>query len=86
MLYLLTFGFFIGYLAFLATVAWFFITRFLAPRIDASRGEALIIFYCTLIVSFIFLIIVNHYTGFLASFYRFFDETFFNGQYTRRLP
>lgn len=85
MLYLLTFGFFIGYLVFLSVLVWFFISRFLAPRIGASRGESLIIFYCALIVSLIFLILVNHFTGFLAEIYSFFDELFFGGQHSRRI-
>ena len=85
MLYFLTFGFFIGYLALLSILAWFFITRFLAPRIEATRGEAIIIFYCAIIVSLVLLILVNHYTGFLAGIYRFFDEAFFAGHYTRRI-
>ncbi|UCF30902.1 MAG: hypothetical protein JSV26_00220 [bacterium] len=84
MLYLLTFGFFIAYLILLSVMVWHFIRRFLAPRIGASRGEALIIFYCTLIVSLVFLILVNHYTGFLAEIYHFFDDHFFAGKYTRR--
>jgi len=83
MLYLLTFGFFIGYLVFLSILVWLFISRLLAPRIEASRGEALVIFYCTMILSLIFLIIVNHYTGFLAEIYRFFDDWFFQGLHTR---
>ena len=83
MLYLLTFGFFIGYLFFLSILVWLFISRFLASRIEASRGEALVIFYCTMILSLIFLIIVNHYTGFLAEIYRFFDDWLFQGLHTR---
>ena len=55
MLYLLTFGFFIGYLVFLSSLLWVFVHRFLAPRIGAGRGEALIIFYCALMVGLIFL-------------------------------
>jgi len=86
MLYLLTFGFFIGYLLFLCTLVWFFVHRFLAPRIDATRGEALVIFYMTIVLSLFFLIIVNYYTGFLAEIYHFFDDMLFEGQYTRRNP
>ena len=86
MLYFLTFGFFICYLAFLCTLMWLFVYRFLAPKIGASRGEATVIFYMTVIVSLIFLILVNYYTGFLSEIYHFFDDTFFDGQYTRRLP
>ncbi|UCG39301.1 MAG: hypothetical protein JSV00_03460 [bacterium] len=84
MLYFLTFGFFILYLAFLCSMVWFFVHRFLAPRIEASRGEAMVIFYMTIILSFIFLILVNFYTGFLAEIYHFFDDAFFDGLYTRR--
>ena len=62
MLYFMTFGFFIAYLIFLGTLVWFFITRFLAPRIEASRGEAIVIFYAAIVVSLIFLILVNYYT------------------------
>ncbi len=85
MLYFLTFGFFIGYLLFLSVLVWLFISRLLAPRIEASRGEALVIFYCTMILSLIFLILVNYYTGFLAEIYRFFDDWFFSGLHTRKL-
>ena len=84
MLYLITFGFFIGYLLFLGTLVWLFIHRFLAPRIEASRGEAMAVFYMTIIVSLVFLILVNYYTGFLSEIYRFFDGFVFDGQYTRR--
>ena len=84
MLYFMTFGFFIGYLIFLGALVWFFVPRFLAPRIEASRGEAIVIFYCAIVVSLIFLILVNYYTGFLAEIYHFFDDTFFDGAYTRR--
>ena len=80
MLYLLTFGFFIGYLVFLSILLWVFVHRFLAPRIGAGRGEALIIFYCALMVGLIFLILVNYYTGFLAEIYRFFSDVFFRGK------
>ena len=84
MLYFMTFGFFIMYLVFLGTLVWFFVTRFLAPRIEASRGEAIVIFYAAIVVSLIFLILVNYYTGFLAEIYHFFDDHFFDGAYTRR--
>jgi hypothetical protein len=83
MLNLLTFGFFIGYLVFLSMMVWLFISRFLAPRIGASRGESLVIFYFALIVSLVFLILVNHFTGFLAEIYHFFDDQFFGGRNTR---
>ena len=86
MLYFLTFGFFIVYLVFLSTLVWLFISRFLGPRIDASRGESVVIFYCTMILSLVFLIIVNHYTGFLAEIYHFFDDQFFGGVHTRGRP
>lgn len=85
MLYLLTFGFFIGYLVFLCGMVWVFVHRYLAPRIEASHGEAVAIFYMAIIVSLVLLILANYYTGFLAEIYRFFDDLFFNGQYTRRL-
>jgi hypothetical protein len=84
MLYFMTFGFFIGYLIFLGTLVWLFVTRFLAPHLDASRGEAIAIFYFAIVVSLIFLIIVNYHTGFLAEIYHFFDDVFFDGAYTRR--
>jgi len=84
MLYFMTFGFFIMYLVFLGTLVWFFVTRFLAPRIEASRGEAIVILYAAIVVSLIFLILVNYYTGFLAEIYHFFDDHFFDGAYTRR--
>jgi hypothetical protein len=86
MLYFLTFGFFILYLAFLCTLVWLFVHRFLAPKIEASRGEATVIFYMAVIVSLIFLILVNYYTGFLSEIYHFFDDAFFDGQFTRRPP
>jgi hypothetical protein len=73
MLYLLTFGFFIFYLAVLCTGVWFFVHRFLAPKIEATRGEASVIFYSTVILSLMLLIMVNYYTGFLAEIYRFFS-------------
>ena len=84
MLYFMTFGFFIGYLIFLGTLVWFFVTRVLAPHIEATRGEAIVIFYCAILVSLVFLILVNYYTGFLAEIYHFFDDIFFDGAYTRR--
>ena len=84
MLNFMTFGFFIGYLIFLGTMVWLFVTRFLAPRIKAGRWEGIFIFYCAIVVSLIFLILVNYYTGFLAEIYRFFDDMFFDGTYTRR--
>ncbi|MDF1536724.1 MAG: hypothetical protein P1S46_09540 [bacterium] len=86
MLYFLTFGFFILYLAFLGTLVWLFVHRFLAPRIEAGRAEATVIFYMTMIVSLIFLILVNYHTGFLSEIYLFFDDALFDGQYTRRPP
>ena len=58
----------------------------LGPKIEASRGEATVIFYMAVIVSLIFLILVNYYTGFLSEIYHFFDDAFFDGQYTRRPP
>ena len=84
MLYLLTFSFFIGYLVFLSTMAWLFVSRYLAPRIEATRGEALAIFYMTIILSLVLLILVNYYTGFLSEIYHFFDDLLYDGQYTRR--
>ena len=83
MLYLLTFGFFIAYLVFLCILVWFFVHRFLAPRIEATKGESLVIFYMAIVLSLIFLILVNHYTAFLAEIYHFFDDIFFDGQFTR---
>ena len=85
MLYLLTFGFFIFYLAVLSTGVWFFVHRFLTPRIEASRGEAMAIFYSTMILSLILLIMVNYYTGFLAEIYRFFSEHLLGEQGGRAL-
>lgn len=73
MLYLLTFGFFIAYLAGLSAGVWFFVHKVLAPRIDATRGEAVVIFYSTIILSLVLLIMVNYYTGFLAEIYSFFS-------------
>ncbi len=84
MLYFLTFGFFILYIALLTTGVWFFVHRFLAPRIGATRLEASVIFYCTVIVSLVFLILVNYYTSFLSEIYHFFDDQFFSGRFTRR--
>ena len=84
MIYFLTFGFFILYLAFLCAMVWLFVQRFLAPRIEASRAEALVLFYMTIILSLFLLILVNYYTGFLAEIYRFFDDALFGGNYTRR--
>ena len=84
MLNLLTFSFFIAYLVFLSTLVWFFVIRFLAPRIEATRGEALAIFYMTIIISLVLLILANYYTGFLSEIYHFFDDLLFGGQYTRR--
>jgi uncharacterized membrane protein YphA (DoxX/SURF4 family) len=86
MLYLLTFSFFIGYLVFLCTMVWIFVHRFLAPRMEATRGEALAVFYMTIIISLVLLILVNYYTGFLSEIYHFFDDMLFDGQYTRRPP
>ena len=83
MLYFLTFSFFIGYMIFLCTIVWIFVHRFLAPRLDATHGEAVAIFYLAIVVSLVFLILVNYYTGFLSEIYRFFDNIFFNGRYTR---
>jgi hypothetical protein len=83
MLYLLTFSFFIGYLVFLCAMVWIFVHRFLAPRIEASRLEALAIFYMVVIVSLTMLIFVNYYTGFLSEIYHFFDDLMFDGKYTR---
>jgi hypothetical protein len=84
MLYLLTFSFFIGYLIFLCTMVWIFVHRFLAPRIEVTRGEALALFYMAVVVSLVLLILANYYTGFLSEIYQFFDDIFFDGQYTRR--
>jgi len=85
MLYVITFGFFIAYVAILSAVVWYLVNSFIAPLIGASRNEAVIIFYCTLIAAFMLLILVNYYTGFLAAIYHYFDDTFFGGQNTRRL-
>ncbi len=82
MLYFVTFAFFIAYIAFLSAGVWFLIRRYVAPLIGASRHEALIIFYCTLIIAFILLILINYYTGFLAGIYTFLDESFFGGRHT----
>ena len=85
MLYSLTFAFFIAYLAFLCALIWFFVHRFMAPRLEVTKGEIFAIFYVIITVSLIFLILVNYYTGFLAEIYRFFDDFLFDSQYTRRL-
>lgn len=85
MLYVITFGFFIAYVAILSAVVWYLINGFVAPIIGASRNEAVIIFYCTLIVAFMLLILANYYTGFLATIYHYFDDTLFGGQNTRSL-
>ena len=82
MLYFVTFAFFIAYIAFLSAGVWFLIRVYVAPLIGADRHEALIIFYCTLIVAFVLLILFNYYTGFLAGIYAFFDVSFFGGRYT----